>query len=280
MNRRVAIVTDSTSSVPDDVAHALNIAMVQMELTVGDHVNDESRIAKAEVAQALEQKQTVETAPPPPPAFYWNYMDAVSDGAEAIISVHISSTLSETSEAARIAAAEIKVPVYVVDSRMIGLGLGYPVIAAAEAAGAGVPAQGVLGVLDRQLRATTQMLYVDTLEYLQRSGRVSLAQAKIGKALSIKPLLILSDGTPQPLARGFGQGRTISRAVSVASKRAGSAQVDVGVEHFHAPERAKDLVNQLRRAIPNVRRVLVGECSAAIGAHIGPGAVGITVSPV
>lgn len=279
MSPRVAIVTDSTASVPTDVARSLGISVVQLELKVGEQINDERRIPHSEVAEAMLRGEPVLTSEPPVPAFYWNYMDAVSSGAEAIISIHISRALSKTSEAARTAAAEINVPVYVVDSRMCGLGLGFPVIAAAEAAATGAPAQGVLSVLDWQLRTTTQMVYVDTLEYLRRGGRVSVTQAVIGQALSIKPVLIMSDGSPAPMTKGIGQDRALARAVSAAVKRAGSTQVDVGVEHFEADDRANRLLEQLRDAVPNIRRTMLGECSAIIGAHTGPGALGITVSP-
>lgn len=280
MKRRVAIVTDSTASVPDEVADSLGIAVVQMELKIGNELNDERRVSHNDVAQAMRDGQPVETSEPPPPAFYWNYMDAVSAGAEAIVSIHISGSLSKTTESARSAAADLNVPVYVVDSRMCGLGLGYSVIAAAEAAATGASAQGVLGVLDRHLRATTQLIYVDTLEFLRRGGRVSMTQAMLGQALSIKPILIMSDGAPMPLTRGVGQDRALKRAVTMAAKRAGDGQVDIGVEHFQAEERAKRLIGQLRQAIPNVRRIILEECSAIVGAHTGPGSLGVTVSPV
>src|SRR5436190_10660946 len=149
MNRRVAIVTDSTASVPVKIAEALGIAVVQLELKVGDEYNDERRVPHPQVAQAMRDAVPVETAPPPPPAFFWNYTDAAASGVEAIVSIHLSGDLSQTCEHARIAASEIGIPVYVVDSRLAGLGLGYPVIAAAEAAAKGAPLQFVLSVLDR-----------------------------------------------------------------------------------------------------------------------------------
>lgn len=280
MRNRVALVTDSTASIPVDVADRLGICVVQLELQVGEMENDERRVPHTELAQAMRDGVAVATAPPPPPAFFWNYTDAASAGMESIVSVHISEGLSQTCESARIAAAEINVPVYVVDSRLCGLSVGFPVIAAAEAAASGAGTQQVLSVLDRRLRATTQMIYVDTLEYLRRSGRIGRAQAMLGQALSIKPVLVLREGVLEPMAKGRGPDRALKKAVKQAVQRAGAGQVDIGVEHFQYAERAHEVANELRRHLPQVRNVVVAETSAIIGAHAGPGALGITISPV
>lgn len=279
MRRRVAIVTDSTASVPLDVADRLGISIVQLELTVGDEQNDERRVLHAQMAEAMRNNVPVATSPPPTPAFYWNYADAAASGVEAIISIHISEGMSQTCQAARIAAAEIGVPVYVVDSRLTGLSLGFPVIAAAEAAAAGANAHGVMNVLEHRLRSTTQLLYVDTLEYLQRSGRIGRAQALLGQALSIKPVLIMKDGIIDQLHKGIGPDRALRKAIGAAAERAGRGPVDVGVEHFEASGRAKHVLDALCSQLPQVRRVTLEETSAIIGAHTGPGALGITVSP-
>jgi DegV family protein with EDD domain len=279
MIRRVAIVTDSTASIPVDAAEKWGIRVVQLELTVGEQANDERRVPHAELAQAMQRNVQVATSPPPAPAFFWNYMDAASAGAEAIVSVHISGGLSQTCASARTAAAEINLPVYVVDSRLCGLGLGYSVLAAAEAAASGAPVQSVLAVLERRLRTTTQMLYVDTLEYLRRGGRISRAQAAFGQALSVKPVLILRNGMIEPLTRGVGTERAIRKAVAEAVERAGQGPVDIGVEHFECADRAQQALDNLRSKLPLARNTIIEETSAVLGAHVGPGALGFTVSP-
>lgn len=279
MSQRVAIVTDSTASVPVEVADRLGISVVQLELKIGDELNDERRVPQAQLAQAMREDTPVETSEPPAPAFFWNYSDAAAAGAEAIISVHISEGLSKTCESARTAAQEIGIPVYVVDSRLVGLSLGYSVMAAAEAAAAGATAQGVMGVLNSRLRNTTQMVYVDTLDYLRRSGRVSRTQATFAQALSVKPVLILQDGRIEPLTKAIGPERALKKAVTHAVRRAGSGPVDVGVEHFGFGDRAEVLLKELQRELPQVRRTTVAETSAILGAHAGPGAIGVAISP-
>lgn len=279
MRKRVAIVTDSTASVPLEIADQLDINIIQLELRVGDHHNDERRVPHATLAEAMRNGVSVETGEPPPPAFYWNYSDAAASGVEAIISVHISEGMSKTCQSARTAAAEIGVPVYVVDSRLVGLSMGYAVIAAAEAAASGASPHNVMGVLDRRLRSTNQMVYVDTLEYLARSGRIGRAQAMLGQALSIKPVLTLQGGTLDQLAKGVGPDRALKKAVAAAVKQAGNGPVDVGVEHFQFEDRAKQTLEEICSKLPQVRQATLQETSAIIGAHTGPGALGIAISP-
>ncbi|QUH04623.1 DegV family protein [Saccharopolyspora erythraea] len=279
MSQRVAIVTDSTASIPLKVAEQLGISIVQLELKVGEEYNDERRVPHPEMAEAMRSGVPVATSEPPAPAFFWNYMDAAAAGAEAIISIHISEGLSQTCASARKAAAEIGIPVYVVDSRLVGLGLGFPVIAAAEAARAGATMQGVMGVLDQRLRTTTQLLYVDTLEYLQRGGRIGRAQAWLGQTLSIKPVLQLKDGVIDQLGKALGPDRALRKALGHAIQKAGGGSVDIGVEHFQFAERAEKLLHGLRDALPQARRITLEETSAVLGAHAGPGALGVTVSP-
>ncbi|MFC7340915.1 DegV family protein [Saccharopolyspora griseoalba] len=279
MRKRVAIVTDSTASVPLEVADRLEIDIIQLELKVGEQYNDERRVPHPEVAEAMRSNIPVATGEPPPPAFYWTYADAAASGVEAIISVHISEGMSKTCESARIAAAEIGVPVYVVDSRLVGLSMGFAVIAAAEAAAAGATPHTVMSVLDRRLRSTNQLLYVDTLEYLARSGRIGRAQAMLGQALSIKPVLTLQGGILDQLAKGIGPDRALRKAAAAARKHAGSGPVDVGVEHFQFEDRAKQILEDVCAQLPQVRRATLQETSAIIGAHTGPGALGIAISP-
>ena len=280
MTGHVAIVTDSTASIPADTARQLGIQIAQLELTVGDERNDERRIPHERLAAAMNGGVATATSEPPTPAFFWKYLDAANAGAQAVVSIHLSEKLSQTAASAREAASEVDVPVHVVDSRQSGLGLGYPVIAAAEAAASGASLQGVLNVLHQRLQTSTQMMYVDTLEHLYRGGRLSRTQVAIGRAFALKPVLILENGELAQLARGVGGERALRKAVATAVERAGRGPVDIAVEHFRARDRAEDLLGQLRAQLPQTRHALVEETSAILAAHVGPGALGITVSPV
>lgn len=279
MNHRVAVVTDSTASIPPKTADQLGISPVQLELTVGAETNDERRVPHADLARAMTGGVPVSTSEPPPPAFFWNYADAEATGAEAVLSVHISEQLSGTCASARIAAEEVGVPVYVVDSRLVGMSLGCSIIAAAEAARSNCDATQVMDVLDYRMRNSIQLLYVDTLEHLRRGGRIGRAQAWLGSALSVKPVLAVNDGVIDKQLQGMGRDRALRKMVRTAVEHAGRRPVDIGVEHFTSPEDAQELLHRIQREVPLARRVSITETSAILGAHTGPGSIGVTVSP-
>ncbi|WP_434581677.1 DegV family protein [Carbonactinospora thermoautotrophica] len=124
------------------------------------------------------------------------------------------------------------------------------------------------------------LLYVDTLEHLRRGGRIGRAQALLGAALAIKPLLSLEDGEIVPVDKVSGSNRALHRLEEIALKHVGDRPVDLAVEYFDTPDRAAALARRLRAKLPSVRATHVGIGSTTIGAHLGPGALGVTVSPV
>ncbi|MBY8847919.1 DegV family protein [Saccharothrix longispora] len=280
MFRRVAIVTDSTACLPPQLTEKLGITVAQIQVRIGDWVEDEVRVPVPRLVDALRGRLDVVTAPPDPGAFFWTYADAAASGAEAIVSLHVSTGLSGTVEAARQAAAQSQVPVHVVDTRTCGMSLGYAVVAAATVAAAGGGVERVVSAAQRTATRSTELLYVDTLEFLKRGGKIGRAAALLGSALSMKPLLTLSGGQITPLDKVLGAERAVRRMVDIAVKRAGGGQVDIAVEHFDSAERAGSVLQSLRGKLPNVRRFMLTQVSSAIGAHVGPGAVGVTVSPV
>lgn len=279
MTGRVAIVTDSTSSLPAELADRLGIAVVQLELQVGDYLNTEGRIGHRDLIAAMRKFVPVATSPPPVAAFFWTYQEAAMNGADAVISVHMSQRLSLTVDAAREAASQVQIPVHVVDSRLGAMCLGYPVIAAAQAAAMGGSVAQVLDVLEERLDNTSEFFYVDTLEYLRRGGRIGAAAAMLGTALKIKPLLSLDDGQIVPLSSARGAKKALKRVADMAIKAAGKRDVDIAVEYFGSRDEAEALAKRVRSKIPGVKRFVMTQTSAIIGAHVGPGALGVTVSP-
>ena len=197
--------------------------------------------------------------------------------------MHLSGDISGTVDSARAAAGEVSGPelaIEVVDSRSMGMGLGFGAITAARAAAAGAGVPEVARAAARRSLNSSIFFYVDTLEYLRRGGRIGAATAWLGSALTIKPLLHLVDGRLEPLDRVRTTERAIARLVEVSVATVGEAEVDVAVHHLAAAERAGDVAERLRAALPSLGEVLVSEVGAVIGAHVGPGTVGVVISPV
>ncbi|KOV79826.1 DegV family protein [Nocardia sp. NRRL S-836] len=280
MYRRVAVVTDSTACLPAQLTDQLGVEVVQIQVRIGDHTDDESRIPVPELVSAMRANVPVVTIPPDPGAFFWTYGDLAAQGVQAVVSVHVSGRLSATVDAARVAAEQSRIPVHVVDTHTCGMSIGYAVQAAAKVAEAGGTVERVIETAQRRYDRSTELIYVDTLEYLRRGGKIGAATALVGSALSMKPLLTMADAQITPLDRVIGADRALNRMLDIAIKRAGTDTVDVAVEHFDALDKAQRLLRKLRRGVPNVRQFMLTQVSSAIGAHVGPGALGITVSPV
>ncbi|MFC5907836.1 DegV family protein [Streptacidiphilus monticola] len=280
MSSRVAVVTDSTANLPAEDLARHGITVVPLSVVIGDRVLEEGREAgPGDVAAALQGRQQVTTSRPTPVAFAEAYAAAAAAGATEVVSLHLSAELSGTYEAAQLAAEEASVPVRVVDTRMIGLALGYCVLTAAEAVAGGATADQAGDLALARAKGTTGLFYVDTLEYLRRGGRIGAARALLGSALMVKPLLHLADGRIEPLEKVRTAGRAIARLEELAVAEAGEAPVDLAVHHLAAEDRAVALADRLRVRVPGLRRLHVAEVSAVIGAHVGPGLLAVVVSP-
>ena len=198
------------------------------------------------------------------------------------MAVHLSGELSGTFESAQLGARKSPVPVTVVDSRQVGMGTGFAVLAAADAIDAGADAATVASAARDRAAATTSLFYVDTLEYLRRGGRVGAVGALVGSALAVKPILKVEDGRVGPFERVRTAGRALSRLEELATEAAGSAPVEVAVSHLASPERADQLAERLAERLATElegREIAVGEIGAVLGAHVGPGMVAVVVAP-
>lgn len=275
---RVAVVTDSTAYLPPGVADKYDVGVVPLQVVIGGRVGAEGRdVLPEEVAAALAARARVSTSRPSPDEFAKAFSKAADAGARAVVSVHLSGRLSGTVEAARLAARDAPLEVRVVDSASTAMGLGFPVIEAAEAA-VGDAAVDVVerAAIDASAR-TSVLFYVDTLEPLRRGGRIGQAQAVLGTALMVKPLLHVVEGAIGLREKVRTSSRAIARLEELAAEQAGTDAVDLAVHHLASEERARALADRLRASIPGVQSLYVSEVGAVIGAHAGPGLLGVVV---
>jgi DegV family protein with EDD domain len=281
----VVVVTDSTASLPPEVAEEHGIVVVPLQVIIGADVYDEGADGATPelVAAALKDFRPVSTSRPTPAALLEVYERAARDGATEIVSVHLSSDMSGTFESAQLAAREASVPVVPVDSRQVGVATGYAALSAAEVAASGGTAQQAAAAARTRAEASSSLFYVDTLEYLRRGGRIGAAAALLGGALAVKPLLKIEDGTVASLERVRTSGRALARLEELAVQAAGDAEVEVCVAHLASPDRAAQLTEHLtQRLADNLdgRAVWCGELGAVLGAHVGPGMLAVCVAPV
>jgi DegV family protein with EDD domain len=280
----VALVTDSTASLPAEVAAARDITVVPLQVVIGATSYDEGVDAGATpemLAVALRAWTPVSTSRPNPDEMLEVYERLAVDGATEIVSVHLSGELSGTFESAQLAARKASVPVLTVDSRQVGMGTGFAVLSAADVRDEGGDASAIAAAARRRASQTTSLFYVDTLEYLRRGGRVGAAAALVGSALAVKPILRIDDGRVAPYERVRTAGKALHRLEELAADAAGSAQVDVAVAHLASPERGATLAERLGERLAaglEGRPVHFGEIGAVLGAHVGPGMVAVVVA--
>lgn len=275
---RVGVVTDSTAALPRAVLEKYDVTVVPLQVVLGSRIGAEGvDVTSADVAAALSARAAVSTSRPSPQAFADAYRRLADDGVTEIVSVHISAGLSGTLDAARLAAADSPVPVSVVDSRSTAMGLGFPVLAAAEAAVSAADAADVVSAAESAVQRTRALFYVDSLDALRRGGRIGQAAALVGGVLLVKPLLQVTDGRITLLEKVRTASKALARLEDVVADEAGDAPVDLAVHHLAAPERAEALAERLRSRLPGVQTCHVSEVGAAVGAHVGVGLLGVVL---
>lgn len=282
---RIVLVTDSTATLPPKVVAERGIVVVPLQVVIGADVLDEGPDGATPemVAEALREFRPVSTSRPSPSVMLEVYERAAREGATAVVSVHLSGDMSGTFESAQLAAREASIPVTPVDTRQVGIATGYAVLAAADVLDGGGSAGEAAQAARSRAAASSSLFYVDTLEYLRRGGRIGAAAALFGGALSVKPLLTITDGVVATREKVRTAARALSRLEELAVQAADGRQVDACVAHLASPDRAGQLTERLtERLAPNLsgREVWCGELGAVLGAHVGPGMLAVCVAPL
>jgi len=267
------------------VAERRDIVIMPLQVVIGATVYDEGPggATPEMVAEALKEFRPVSTSRPSPASFTEVYTQLAAEGANEILSIHLSAEMSGTHESAQLAARESPVPVTVVDSRQVGVATGYAALSAADVLDGGGSVADAADAAHARAEAATALFYVDTLEYLRRGGRIGAAAALLGGALSVKPLLRIDDGRVVNLDRVRTSSRALTRMEDLIVEAAGEQRVELCVSHLANPDRAGDLAGRLgERLVDNLdgREVWCGELGAVLGAHVGPGMVAVCLAPL
>ena len=268
----IRIVTDSTGDLPEEVAAQHGIGVVPIYINFdGDSYLDGIDLSREDFyARLPDLDPSPTTAIPGPGLFLQTYQRLVDEGATEILSVHISRELSGVVDAAQLAARDAPVPITVVDSGSLSLGLGFLAQAAAEAAANGSSMTEIMTLIDDQRRRTHVFAMLDTLEFLRRSGRMNRVLATVGGWLRIKPLLKMNDGTATA-ERIRSTEAAVQRLIALLTEALPLERV--ALVHTHALERAQELRDRARHLLPH-DSVLSVDITPVLGAHLGPDAAG------
>jgi len=269
----VRIVTDSTCDLPEEVVSKYNITVIPLHINQGEKSYlDGIELTREEFyARLPDYKPAPTTATPSPETFRLKFEQLAEEGAQTILSIHISESLSATINSARVAAEQFKhIPVTVLDSTQLSLGLGFIVEKAAQMSELGHKMDEIVINLQELMKRTYVFASLKTLEYLRRSGRMHFALARLGEILQIKPLLHMNQGHPTA-----HRTRTQSRATERLMEwlRENAPYEKLAVVHAGVQAEAEAMRERVKEFLPE-SDIPVVQITPVLGAHLGVGALG------
>jgi len=271
----IRIVTDSTADLPETVIDLYGITVVPAYINIGEtSYRDGIELTREMFYQSLPTYPShPTTAAPAVGTFSASYQQLADEGASHILSIHIASSLSGILNAARLGAEAVPhIPVTLVDSQQLSMGIGLLVEMVAEEINAGTFLPAILQKIDSQIKRTHLFAVLDTLQFLRRSGRVNWAQFGLGTLLSIKPILKFHCGLVD-LEQVRTAGRARQRLMALLSAVAPFSRL--AFLHTHNLAQAQPFRDQLHPYFPTNSLPPIVEVTPVIGSHVGPGAIGL-----
>jgi DegV family protein with EDD domain len=284
---KVAVVTDSCASIPETLIDALKIRWVPYYIHRGKQVlRDLVTVQRESFYRWLPTaKDLPQTASPGPGDYLQTYEQLANEGAEEIVSIHMTSKGSGAYQAAKVAQSTLReqlpqLRIEVIDTLNVSMCQGWMVIEAARAALEGKSLSDVVTVV-REMMPVTQMIQTaDTLKYLYMGGRIGMAKHLVGSLLRIKPLIGMEDGVIVPLGQARSRRRAYETMVDMVESAVGSgARIKIAYVHAAAQEEAEKIRSLVEARLECVESV-VAELSPALGVHTGPGTAGLCYFPV
>lgn len=273
----VRIVTDSASDLPPEVAKQLGIQVVPLYVRFGEKTyQDGVDINADEFYEKLVKGPVLPVTAAPSPGFFAELYQSLAAETQEIVSIHLSSKLSGTYEAALAGKREVKgkCRIEVVDSKQVSMGVGLLAIVAAKAAKAGARADEIMKIVNAAIPGAFLAGALDTLAFLEKGGRIGRAQAMLGAMLSIKPILSVQDGEVVPLERVRTRSRAIERLYQLLEGHLPAKEISVVYSTDAAG--AQELLEHARKLAPG-QEVCKARFGPVLGTYVGPGALAVIV---
>jgi DegV family protein with EDD domain len=283
---RIAVVTDSTASIPESLLKELNIHVVAYYIHRGKEVlRDLVTIQRDEFLRWLPTATSLPTTASPGPGDYLEmYKSLIREGVQSILSIHMTSKGSGAYQAATVARSMLHeenpgVRIEVVDTQNVSLCQGWIAIETARGAHAGLSLDDMLASVKKMLPITHMIQTADTLKYLYMGGRIGMAKRLVGTLLNIKPLIGMKDGVIVAL----GQARSRMQAYTTMSEMVGEAIGDGKAKVAYVHAGALEEVEKIKKLVEErveVAESFFAELSPALAVHTGPGTAGLCFYPV
>ena len=275
---RVKIVTDSTSDIPKDTSEELGIEIVPLNIHFGDDVyRDGVDLSTDQFYDMLAKSSDLPKTSQPSAGAFDNVYEQYCEEEQSIASIHVSSKLSGTLNSASVARESFKLRCHIdlFDSLSASMGLGLIAINAARAANDGADRDEISDLVRKLIHNVHVYFVVDTLEYLQKGGRIGRAQALLGSLLNIKPVLKLETGEVHPVERVRTRSKALDRLVEFVELFPHIE--DMAILHSTSPDDVDELVERVNPFFPR-EKVIISQYGPCIGTHVGPGGISVIVS--
>lgn len=283
---KVKVITDSTSDIPKELVEELEIKVIPLKVHFGNETfADGVDLSAEQFYERMTHSDIFPTTSQPSPVdFEYAYCEAIEEGYTEILSIHLSSALSGTYQSALIAKdmfASEDVNIEVIDSRTATFAIGNMVVNAARAAKEGKSLEECADIAKKISEKQVLLGYLDTLEYLQKGGRIGKAAALVGSLLSIKPIISLDDeGEVVAVEKVRGKKKAVRRIFEILTERIPKgSQVSVAIIYGALQEEAKKWLEKAKE-LYDVQESLYSYIGPVIGAHTGPETIGIIVTPI
>ncbi len=273
----VAIVTDSVSDLPPQVAEEFGITVVPLVVRFGnDLYRDSLDLSPDQFYERLRTSKVLPATSVPPPAAFADAYDKLAEKTNEIVVISVTSKLSATYQVALQAIGLMKkrCRVEVIDSQWAVMAQGFMTIAAAKAAQSGASLNEVLNVARHNIHRVDMLAAFDTLEYLERGGRIGKAQAFLGSLLKVNPIIGIKDGETYPVARERSRAKAIDYLYNYFAKFDNIE--GLAVEYATDSDEANSLVQRFHSEYPQVP-IYLSRTSPVIGTHTGPGLIIVSV---
>jgi len=280
----VVLVTDSTADIPQETREKLGISMVPLKVNFGEEsFLDNITLKPAQFYEKLIAYGKLSTSSQPSPADFHEVYKRLTDEGHSVVSIQLSGSLSGTYQSATIAQSMLDdgADVTVIDSKSASYGYGKIVVRAAEMAQAGASKEDILAEVDRLRRELRLYFLVDTLEYLQKGGRIGKASAVLGSLLNIKPILSIdNEGFVYSFDKVRGQKRAMARIAEVLENDLKDVPVSLTIAMTPGHTDGSAELAELLKSRLNVQEYQETEIGPVIGTHAGPGTLGLFVYPL
>ncbi|MTI95980.1 MAG: DegV family protein [Firmicutes bacterium] len=276
---KIALVTDSTADLTSELIEEFDVHVVPLGVNFGDEYFAAHQLTPTEFYRRLASAEALPTTSQPAPEDFMNIYNKLLEKYDEVISIHLSTALSGTLNAARVAKDALdQARIHLVDSRSISLGVAVMVQEAARGIREGLASAAIVEAVGKVRQRTETLFTLNTLEYLQKGGRIGKVSGLVGSLLNIKPIIRVNDeGIYVPAGKARSQDRALDCLAKNFKQLAnGRAAVQIAVAHGAAREAAQRLQTAMEEAF-SVKASIFTEVGPVIGVHTGPGTVGVAV---